>query len=75
MPVLTKGSVKLLFLRSDSSGNLRSTVEEVGTAFTHFFQDLFSSEGTSGLEEVVRLVPTRVTQRMNELFIKAFSLI
>jgi len=57
----------------DANGDLQKTPESVGAAFTHFFQGLYTTEGTRGFVQVVDLVPSRVTQSMNEMLTKAYS--
>jgi hypothetical protein len=39
---------------------------DMGTMTSYFYKPLYTSEGTSGMENVLRTVPTKVTREMND---------
>jgi hypothetical protein len=49
------------------------TKEEVGEAFVNFFQKLYTTEGTKGIDLCLEGLEMRVTEDMNEKLISEFS--
>jgi len=47
--------------------------EEVGNAFTRYFQNLFDTEGVSGIEECISPVQARVKQELNAMLTSEFT--
>lgn len=46
---------------------------EMGTMTSDFYKALYTSEGTSGMEHVLRTVPTKVTREMNDKLLLPFG--
>jgi hypothetical protein len=57
----------------DLAGNLWKRLEEVGSAFTQYFQSLFETKGDVGIEECTSAVQARVKPEMNAMLSRAFS--
>jgi hypothetical protein len=47
----------------DEQGLLRETQEEIGTAFTNYFSNLFDTEGVEHIEEILITVDVKVSDR------------
>jgi hypothetical protein len=60
----TKNRVKEL-ARAD--GSITSSEGEMGNLANAFYQQLYTSEGVSGMDEVLQHVPARVDRMMNKL--------
>jgi hypothetical protein len=50
---------------SKSDGTVTTDEGEMGSIANSFYQNLYSSEGVSGMDEALRCVPTRVYPAMN----------
>jgi hypothetical protein len=57
----------------DEEGAWWSEQEDMGAAFSQYFQNLFTSKGSVGLEECIKVVPTRVTPPKNEELLREFT--
>jgi hypothetical protein len=54
-------------------GSLASGKEELGEMASSFYKELYTSEGIQGLEEVMSLVPVKVSSGMNEMLDSPFD--
>jgi len=54
-------------------GHLWTRSEEVGTAFSNYFQHLFQSEGVEGIEECISVETSRVSPELNSRLTEAFT--
>jgi hypothetical protein len=45
----------------------------MGTMTSDFYKALYTSEGTSSMEHVLRIVPTKVTREMNNKLLLPFG--
>lgn len=48
-------------------GTVCQDAEEIGAMATAFYENLYKSEGTVGIEEVLSHIPCRVSSEMNEM--------
>jgi hypothetical protein len=56
-----------------SNGQVTEDAMEMGTMTSDFYKVLYTSEGTSGMEHVLRTVPTKVTREMNDKLLLPFG--
>lgn len=56
----------------DATGVERTTQAEVSSAFTQYFQSLFTTGGTTGVEECLVGVYPRITEDMNNYLVREF---
>jgi hypothetical protein len=56
-----------------ANGSLTEDVQEMSSMAREFYKNLYSTEGTSGMDEVLNAVPVTVTQEMNERLIQPFD--
>lgn len=57
----------------DQDGIVWSNQDEIGRAFTQYFQHIFSTEGVAGIDVCTLTVSSRVTPAMNEMLTFTFS--
>jgi hypothetical protein len=57
----------------DEQGLLRETQEDIGAAFTNYFNNLFATDGMEHMEEGLVAVEERVTGAMNETLLQPFN--
>lgn len=57
----------------DLSGVVWTKQEEIGSAFSTYFQQLYSTEGVSGLDKCISVVTPRVSPKMNALLTAVFT--
>jgi hypothetical protein len=57
----------------DEQGLLRETQEDIGAAFTNYFNNLFATDGMEHMEEGLIAVEERVTGAMNETLLQPFN--
>lgn len=57
----------------DEEGSLHSSPEEVEKAFILYFQRIFSTSSSSGIEACLATLPRRVTPEMNEQLTNEFT--
>jgi hypothetical protein len=58
---------------SDLEGHEWTRPEEVGNAFTRYFQNLFDTDGVSGIEECISAVQVRVKPELNAMLSSEFT--
>jgi hypothetical protein len=58
---------------ADLEGNIWTEQQDIGRAFTHFFQNLFTSVGSSSVEECLSSVLARVSPDSNEMLCAVFT--
>jgi hypothetical protein len=58
---------------SDEQGQLWDTQEQVGTAFVHYFTQLFKTKTPCNMMQVVEAIEPCVTPAMNDLLVKEFT--
>jgi hypothetical protein len=56
-----------------ANGSLSEDVQEMCSMAREFYKNLYSTEGTFGMDEVLNAVPVTVTQEMNERLIQPFD--
>jgi ribonuclease HI/exonuclease III len=57
----------------DEEGVIRSTQEDIEVAFVNYFKNLFNSSGPNGVDDCLRVLPSRVTENMNRLLTRDFD--
>jgi hypothetical protein len=57
----------------DLTGNIWTDQDDIGNAFSNYFQQLYSSEGVSGIEECTNLVTSGVSSDMNAMLSAVFT--
>ncbi|XP_042944638.1 uncharacterized protein LOC122278523 [Carya illinoinensis] len=57
----------------DGQGSLVSDKLQIGSIFSEFFYDLFSTSNPSGIADCIKDVPHRITLEMNEHLLKEFK--
>ena len=59
----------------DSNGEWKEDEEQVGRTFVEYFEKLFASSHPIISEELIDVVPTKVTDRMNSILLQEFQAI
>ena len=72
-PCLRKSEKKASLITeiTDELGQIWEMNDQIGGAFTRYFQELFTTSGTRQMERALEVVDLRVTQAMNESLLKA----
>jgi hypothetical protein len=56
-----------------SDGDMTEDVQEMAEMTSGSYEDLYRSEGTSNMGEVIDVIPCKVTHEMNNAFLKPFE--